>query len=100
MYAVVRKLAYDRSRLAEGGQHQLADFNALHARQPGFRGSLVIQADSDSTVAVNLWDSERDAMAGLEVLRPAVQRLLEPLLKEPAVLVGAGRVVENTLVLG
>jgi hypothetical protein len=39
-------------------------------------------------------------MAGLEVRRPAVQQLLEPLLKEPAVLVGAGPVVENTLELG
>jgi hypothetical protein len=36
-------------------------------------------------------------MAGLEVLRPAVQRLLEPLLEQPAVLVGAGPVVGNTL---
>ncbi len=46
---------------------------------------------------MNLWQSERDAMAGLEVLRPAVQRLLEPLLREPAVLVGAGPVIDNTL---
>jgi hypothetical protein len=96
MYAVVRKLTYDQARLA-AGQQQLTEFNAIHEQQPGFRGSLVIQAADGSTVALNLWDSERDAMAGLEVLRPAVQRLLEPLLSEPAVLVGVGPVLDNSL---
>ena len=100
MYAVIRKLAYDQTRLAQGGQQQLAAFRAIHERQPGFRGSMVIQADNGNTVALNLWDSEHDAMAGLSVLGPEVQRLLEPLLREPAVLVGAGHVVENTLNLG
>jgi hypothetical protein len=99
MCAVVRKLTYDETRLAAGGQQQLAEFNAIHERQPGFRGSLVLRAEYGATVALNLWDSERDAMAGLEVLRPAVQRLLEPLLQEPAVLVGAGPVTDNTLKL-
>ncbi len=96
MYAVVRKLTYDQTRLAAGGK-QLAEFNAIHESQPGFRGSVVIEAADGSTVALNLWDSERDAMAGLEVLRPAVQQLLEPLLREPSVLLGAGPVVDNTL---
>ena len=97
MYAVVRKLTYDQTRLAAGGKQQLAEFNAIHERQPGFRGSLVLRAEDGGTVALNLWESERDAMAGLEVLRPAVHQLLEPLLQEPAVLVGAGLVVDNTL---
>src|SRR5215467_5057418 len=97
MYAVIRKLVYDKSRLDAGGQQQLAEFNAIHGRQPGFRGSMAIQADDGSTVALNLWESATDAMAGLAVLRPAVQQLLEPLLQEPAVLVGAGPVVDNTL---
>ena len=97
MYAVIRKLKYDNNRLAAGGQRQLDEFSAIHERQPGFRGSLVIQVDDGSTVALNIWESEADAVAGLEVLRPAVQRLLEPLLEQPAVLVGAGPVVDNTL---
>lgn len=97
MYAVVRKLTYDQTRLAAAGQQQLAEFNAIHERQPGFRGSLVLRAADGGTVALNLWESEQDAMAGLEVLQRAVQRLLEPLLREPAVLVGAGPVTENTL---
>src|SRR2546426_3267137 len=46
MYAVIRKLAYDQTRLAQGGQQQLAAFRAIHERQPGFRGSMVIQADN------------------------------------------------------
>jgi len=100
MYAVIRKLAYDQTRLAQGGQRHLAAFQAIHERQPGFRGTMVIQADDGNTVALNLWDSEHDAIAGLSVLGPEVQRLLEPLLTEPAVLVGAGHVVENTLNLG
>jgi heme-degrading monooxygenase HmoA len=100
MYAVVRKLKYDETHLDEGGRQQLAEFNAIHERQPGFRGSLVLRADGGEAVALNLWESERDAMAGLEVLRPAVQQLLEPLLQEPALLVGAGQVTDNTLRLG
>jgi hypothetical protein len=97
MYAVLRKLTYDETRLVAGGQQQLAEFNAIHERQPGFRGSLVFRAEDGGTLALNLWESEDDAMAGLEVLRAAVQHLLEPLLREPAVLVGAGRVIDNTL---
>jgi hypothetical protein len=97
MYAVIRKLLYDKSRLDAGGRQQLAEFNAIHERQPGFRGSIAIQADDGSTVALNLWESAPDALAGLAVLRPAVQHLLEPLLQEPAALVGAGPVVDNTL---
>jgi hypothetical protein len=97
MYAVIRKLIYDKDRLAAGGQQQLDEFSAIHERQPGFRGSLVMQVDDGRTVALNIWESEADAMAGLELLRPAVQQLLEPLLEQPAVLIGAGPVVENTL---
>jgi hypothetical protein len=100
MYAVVRKLEYDQTRLARGGQEDLAAFQAIHERQVGFRGSIVIQADNGNTVALNLWDSEHDAMSAMSVLGPEVQRLVAPLLREPAVLVGAGRVVENTLSLG
>jgi hypothetical protein len=97
MYAVLRKLTYDQTRLDAGGHQQLTEFNAIHERQPGFHGSLVFRAEDGGTLALNLWESERDAMAGLEVLRPAVQQLLEPLLREPAVLVGAGPVIDNTL---
>ena len=85
MYAVIRKLLYDKSRLDGAGQQQLAEFNAIHERQPGFRGSMAIQADDGSMVALNLWDSAPDAMAGLAVLRPAVQQLLEPLLQAAGV---------------
>jgi hypothetical protein len=81
-------------------EQQLAEFNAIHERQPGFRGSLVLRAEDGGMVALNLWESERDAMAGLEELLPAVQQLLEPLLQEPAVLLGAGCVVDKvTLIL-
>ena len=97
MYAVIRQLTYDQNRLAQGGQQQLAEFQAIHEHQPGFRGSIAIQIDNGSTLALNLWDSEHDAMAGLSVLGPEVQRLLQPLLREPAVLIGAGHVIENTL---
>jgi hypothetical protein len=92
-----RKLTYDQTRLDAGGHQQLAEFNAIHERQPGFRGSLVFRAEDGGTLALNLWESEGDAMAGLEVLRRAVQQLLEPLLRGPAILVGAGPVMDNTL---
>ncbi len=96
MYAVVRKNTYDKARLAQGRQ-QLKEFDEIHARQPGFRGTISIDCGDDSVVVLNLWESEEHARAGLQVLRPVVQRLLEPLLATESVLLGQGQVIADSL---
>ncbi len=96
VYAVIRRNRYDRAKLAQGRQ-QLDEFDEIHARQPGFRGTISIDCGNDSVVVLNLWESEEQAKAGLEVLRPVVQRLLVPLLATESELIGEGNVIADSV---
>jgi hypothetical protein len=96
MYAIVRRNTYDEAKLARDRQ-KLDEFDRLHAQQPGFRGHLSIDAGDGSTIVVNVWESEAHALAGLEVLRSTVPRLVEPLLASESELIAAGPVVANDL---
>ncbi len=92
MYAIVRDNLYDSAKLAQGSD-QLAEFQALHARQPGYRGTIVIDAGNDRSLVVNLWETAEHAEAARQALLPDVQRLLEPLMARPSQLIGTGPVV-------
>lgn len=96
MYAVVRKNTFDKDKLAQGRQ-QLDEFDAIHARQPGFLGTITVDCGDESVAVLNLWESEDHARAGLQVLIPAVQRLIVPLLATESVLIGQGQVIANSL---
>lgn len=96
MYAIVRANTYDPARLAQG-RDQLAEFQELHARQPGYRGTLVVDAGDGRWLAVNLWETQEDANAALPALIPVVQRLLEPMMAAPSELIGTGPVVLTDL---
>ncbi len=89
MYAIVRENTFDPVRLAEA-QEQLREFQALHSRQPGYSGTIVIDAGAGRQLSVNLWDSEHHATAALPAMVPVVRRLIEPLLSGPSRLIGAG----------
>jgi hypothetical protein len=73
LYAVVRDNQYDPSKLAEG-QAALDEFQALHDRQVGSLGTLIIDG-----------------------LVPEVERLIEPVLAAPSQLIVAGPVRVDTL---
>ncbi len=92
MYAIVRDTTYDPAKLAEG-QQQFDEFQTVHARQPGYRGSLVVDAGNGRQLAVNLWESEQDARAALPRMVPEVERLLGPMMAGPSQLVASGPVV-------
>ncbi len=94
MYAVVRELRYDATKLARSAE-QMREFQRLHASLPGYRGSLTVDLGGGRRVAVNLWESEAAARAARETIEPDVRRLVEPLLAAPAGLIGSGPVVEN-----
>jgi hypothetical protein len=96
MYAIIRKNTYDPVKLAHAG-HALGEFQALHAVQPGYAGSIDVDAGRGQRIIVNLWETEQDARAGLEVLVPYLQRLLEPLMAGPSQLVGSGEVAVSDL---
>jgi hypothetical protein len=98
MYAIVRENTYDPASLARG-RDQLDEFQALHARQPGYSGSLVVDVGGGRRLTINLWDSEEHAAAALPGLVPELRRLLEPLMAAPSRLVGAGPVVTSDLAL-
>lgn len=95
MYALVRNNSFAQAMLARGGQ-QFAEFDALHAGQPGYRGTVSIDIGNGRQLAVNLWESEESAIAALPVMGPAVKRLLEPMRGGPSELVGAGPVRQVT----
>ncbi len=96
MYAVVRELFYDPEKLAKAAG-QLEEFQKLHASQPGYIGSVTVDLGGGHRLALNLWQTEAQSIAGRDSLGAAVQRLLEPLMAKPSNLVGAGAVVENDL---
>jgi hypothetical protein len=94
VYAIVRKNTYDPVKL-DRGRKEMARFNELHARQPGFRGTITIDVGQNTTVLINVWDSREAAQAGLTQLGPVVEHLVHPLLAAESVLIGEGDVVEE-----
>jgi hypothetical protein len=96
MYAIFRKNTYDPGKLAQAGP-ALAEFQALHAAQPGYAGSIDVDAGQGQRLIVNLWHTEQHARAGMTVLIPHVQRLLAPLMAGPSQLLGAGEVATADL---
>ena len=96
MYAIIRKNAYDPAKLAHA-RPALAEFQDLHAAQPGYAGTIDVDAGDGQRFIVNLWQTEQDARAGMTVLVPHLQRLLEPLMAAPSELVGAGEIAGSDL---
>ncbi len=97
MFVVIRENTFDPKKLVRG-QAQLEEFAALHARQPGYKGNLVVDAGNGRAIAVTLWDSEEQGAAARAVVEPAAVRLLQPLLTVPSRLLGSGNVVSQDLV--
>jgi hypothetical protein len=94
VYAIVRKSTYDPVKL-DRGRKEMAKFDELHARQPGFRGTITIDVGQNTKVLINVWDSREAAKAGLTQIGPLVEHLVQPLLAADSVLIGEGDVVEE-----
>ncbi len=97
MYAILRELFYDPAKLSKANE-QLEEFQRLHASQPGYLGSITVDAGQGRQIVVNLWETEAQAFAGREALEPAVRRLIEPLLARPSQFIGAGLVTDNDII--
>ena len=96
MYAIIRKNTYDPGKLAQAGP-ALAEFQALHAAQPGYAGSIDVDTGQGQRLIVNLWHTEQHARAAMTVLLPHAQRLLGPLMAGPSQLLAAGEVATTDL---
>ncbi len=96
MYAVVRDTPYDPAKLREGSE-AIAEFQAIHARQPGYAGTVVVDAGNGRWLTVNLWETEEQAAAALPTMVPVVQRLIEPLMAGPSQLIASGPVALTDL---
>ena len=96
MYAVLRLNSFDPAKLA-ASREQLEEFDRVHAAQPGYVGSVVVDLGESRRFALNLWESEQHSAAALSVLGPEVQRLLVPLLSSRSELIGVGNVISSDL---
>lgn len=96
MYAVLRLNSFDPDKLAQFPD-QLEEFDRIHASQPGYAGSIVVDLGSGRRFMVNLWQSENASKAAFQGLRPEVDRLLTPLLGGPSEFIGAGPVIAEDL---
>jgi len=96
MYAVFRETRYgpDRDVVSTAGYQE---FNAVHAAQPGYRGTVVADVGEGRLLTVTLWETAEAMAAARNTLGPVVARVLDTLMTAPAVLLGTGRVVVNDL---
>jgi hypothetical protein len=97
MYAVLRLNTFDPVKLAVSAD-LLEEFDRIHAAQPGFVGSVVVDLGDGRRFALNLWESEQHSAAALQVLGQEVGRLLGTLMAAPSQLIGAGPVLSSDLV--
>jgi len=96
MYAIVRLNSYNPDKLAAAGD-RLEQFDKLHASQPGYVGSVVVDLQAGRRLVLNLWESEEHSVAALSVLGPEVGQVLNPLMSKPSELVAVGTVLSADL---
>lgn len=91
MYAILRDSIYDTARLAQASE-TMTEFQDRHSSQPGYRGSIVVDAGDGRRLTLTIWETENHAAVARSVLEPEVRHLLNPLLTRPSQLVGMGQV--------
>jgi hypothetical protein len=92
MHAVVRETFYPAD-LELADEPAFREFQAEHARQPGYRGTIVVALGNGRHITVTLWNTAEDMHAAREALGPTVGRLLEPMMTSSSHLLGTGPVV-------
>lgn len=96
MYAVFRETRYPPGQeVVSTPAYQ--EFNTAHAKQRGYVGTVVADAGEGRLLTVTLWATAEDMAAARNALGPVVGRLLDPMMTEPAVLIGTGPVIVNDL---
>jgi hypothetical protein len=96
MHAVVRETTYAPDAPIYA-RREFEEFQEAHARLPGYRGTIVVDAGSGRFITLTLWDRAEDMAAARTAMTPIVARLLDPLMTSPASLVATGEVVVDDL---
>lgn len=96
MFAVLRLNTFDPDKLS-ASEDSIEEFDRIHAAQPGYVGSVVVELGRGRRFALNLWDSIEHSQAALSVVGPEVNRLLGPLMTAPPEFIGAGEVISSDL---
>jgi hypothetical protein len=96
MFAVLRLNTFDPDKLS-ASEDLMAEFDRIHAAQPGYVGSVVVDLGRGRRFVLNLWDSIEHSQAALSVLVPEVDRLLGPLMSATSEFIGAGEVISSDL---
>jgi hypothetical protein len=96
MFAVLRDNTFDAAKRADSPDAVQA-FRTAHAAQPGYRGSIVVDAEGGRELSITLWASRADAEAARVALGRVIGRTLGPLMAMPSTLVGLGEVAFNDL---
>ena len=96
MFAVVREATYDSDKKVRGSK-QVEEFARIRAQQPGYRGTVTVDAGSGRTLTIALWETEQQQQAASEKLGPEAQRLMAPLWTTPAQVIGSGEVIHNDI---
>jgi hypothetical protein len=94
MYAVIRVNSYNPEKLMAAAE-SVKRFEALHRAQPGYVGAIVVDLGGGRRLAVNVWESQEQSMAGLSVLGPEVAQLLNPHMSDASEFIGAGPVISD-----
>jgi hypothetical protein len=96
MYAVVRETFYDAAQpLQDRGEFKA--FQAAHAEQSGYVGTLVVEAGRGHYLTTTLWETREAADSARMALGPTIGRLLNPLMTSAAKLIGTGPIVVDDL---
>jgi len=99
MHAVLRINTYDSAKLASHAD-QLAEFDRIHAAQPGYLGTVTVDLGDGRRFLLNLWDTDEDRQRALTALGPIVDRMVNPLFSAPSELIGVGEVISMDLAPG
>lgn len=97
MFAVVRESTFDADKMRQG-QAQIDEFFALRDRQPGYAGSVAVDAGDGRRLTLALWESEAHATAATTALQSEAERLMGPLWTTPPRVIAQGPVSSSNLV--
>ncbi len=99
MFATVREATFDAEKRARG-QAQVEEFARIRAQQPGYRGSLTVDAGNGRMLIVSLWETAEQGRAAQAALDPQAQRLIVPLMSASPHVLGSGEVAYDDLTRG
>ena len=90
MHAVIRETSYSPDKPFYQSQ-QFQQFQQEHSRLHGYHGTIVVETGPGRFITLTLWQTSEDMTAAREVMRPVVERLLNPLMISPANFSGPGQ---------